>query len=247
MRPTRSTAPRLREKVEAASSRFGVGGRVAEDKPLSEDGASRKRLEAASTSALFHPFDAAEPIANLSGNLPHWRQDGTTYFVTFRTADSLPKQKLREWEAERAEWLFSHPEPHSAADRKEYFERFPQRLEHWLDQGYGACVLARPELKKTVETALLHFDGNRYVLGEFVVMPNHVHALVAPLDGRELSEIVHSWKSYTANAINRRLGTAGSFWQKESFDHIVRSPDSLEKFAQYIRDNPKQVESAATK
>ena len=210
------------EKVEAASSRSS---------------STNKRRDAAST--LFHAFDRTEPIANLSGNLPHWRQSGTTYFVTFRTADSLPKEKLDQWETERVEWLRTHPEPHSDADRRDYYERFPERLQHWLDEGYGACALARPELKKIVEDALRHFDDDRYELGEFVVMPNHVHALVTPLNEHELSAILHSWKSYTATAINKRLGQAGAFWQKESFDHIVRSPASLEKFAQYIRDNPK--------
>ena len=210
------------EKVEAASSRSS---------------SANKRQDAAST--FFQAFDRTKPVANLSGNLPHWRQSGTTYFVTFRTADSLPKEKLDQWEAERVEWMRTHPEPHSDADRREYYERFPERLQHWLDQGYGACVLARPELKKIFEDALRHFDGDRYQLGEFVVMPNHVHALVTPLNEHELSSILHSWKSYTATAINKRLGQAGAFWQKESFDHIVRSPASLEKFAQYIRDNPK--------
>ena len=63
---------------------------------------------------------------------------GTTYFVTFRTADSLPKQKLREWEAERAEWsvLRSRREPHRAADRKELFPAtISAGLVYWLDQG----------------------------------------------------------------------------------------------------------------
>jgi REP element-mobilizing transposase RayT len=69
-------------------------------------------------------------------------------------------------------------------------------------------------------------------------MPNHVHALVTPLPGHELSDILHSWKSFTANQINRLLGVSGAFWQKESFDHIVRSPDSMENFRRYIRDNP---------
>ena len=79
-------------KVDAASSR------VAKNK---------KRLEAAST--LFRAFDPSEPIAHLSGNLPHWRQEGTTYFVTFRTADSLPQEKMKQWLAERKTWLLQNP------------------------------------------------------------------------------------------------------------------------------------------
>jgi len=196
-------------------------------------------LEAAST--LFHAFDPNQPVGHLSGNLPHWRQEGRTYFVTFRTADSLPQEKLDQWLTQRAEWLRSNPEPHSEAQRGEYWESFPARYHHWLDQGYGSCVLKRPRLQAIIENALGYFGGERYQLDEFVVMPNHVHALVTPLGKHLLSSIIHSWKSFTASQINAALGQHGAFWQKESFDHIVRSTGSLEKFRQYIRDNPKIV------
>jgi REP element-mobilizing transposase RayT len=123
-----------------------------------------------------------------------------------------------------------------------------------LDQGYGACVLEIPEVKLLVERTLRHFDGQRYSLDEFEVMPNHVHALVTPIGQYALSSILHSWKSFSAHQIvkveaaSRRLagssksrdGSSTSvrrIWQKESFDHIVRNPESLEKFRQYIRDN----------
>ena len=92
-----------------------------------------------------------------------------------------------------------------------------------------------------VEDTLRHYDNDRYRLDEFVVMPNHVHAIVAPLGEYLLSPILHAWKSFTAHKINKVLGRRGAFWQKESFDHIVRSAASLEKFRQYIRDNPKNV------
>ena len=69
-------------------------------------------------------------------------------------------------------------------------------------------------------------------------MPNHVHAIVTPIAGYSISEILHSWKSYTANEIHRLLGRTGSLWQKESFDHIVRGPEQLERIERYIHDNP---------
>jgi len=194
---------------------------------------NKKRLEAAST--LFHAFDASESVAHLSGNLPHWRQEDTTYFVTFRTADSLPQEKLDQWLAERTEWLRSNPEPHSEAQRREYWKSFPARFQHWLDQDHGACVLKWPRLRRIVENALRHFDGERYRLDEFVVMPNHVHALVTLLGKHLLSSIVHSWKSFTATEINGQLNSTGAFWQKESFDHSsghpVRSRNSGSTFA----------------
>ena len=78
-------------------------------------------------------FDAEAPIANMGGNLPHWRQDGVTYFVTFRLGDSMPQEKMTQWCQERAEWLMNHPEPHDDATRREYYELFPERFQNWLD------------------------------------------------------------------------------------------------------------------
>ncbi len=189
-------------------------------------------------------FDKDETAANLSGTLPHWRQKGKTYFVTFRTADSIPQEKLRLWEEEKKAWLAAHPEPHDAETKNEFYDRFPRRLQQWLDAGYGACLLARPELKQIVEDALRFFAGQRYELDEFIVMPNHVHVVVAPFNEYELSEILHSWKSSTASKINKMVGRTGPFWQKESFDHLIRSPEQHERIRQYIRDNPKAAKTS---
>jgi hypothetical protein len=69
-------------------------------------------------------------------------------------------------------------------------------------------------------------------------MPNQVHVVVTPSTDHQLSRILQSWKSFTAKIFNRTLGRGGAFWQKESFDHIVRSPEALERIAVYIRQNP---------
>jgi type I restriction enzyme R subunit len=228
-------------------------------------------------------FDRDAPVANLAGNLPHWRQPGVTYFVTFRLADALPQERLNQWRKELGDWMHQHPEPHDEATRQEFYDRFPARLQRWLDAGYGSCVLSIPEVRSIVENALRHFNGERYDLDELAVASNHVHVLVTPLGEYELSDILHSWKSFTAHEIlkveaaSRRLSAAqltrtpvnysgtkvaaasrrdldmnksrdGSstvtVWQKESFDHIVRSPESLDKFRAYIRAHNKVDEAS---
>lgn len=83
-----------------------------------------------------------------------------------------------------------------------------------------------------------HFDGKRYELGEYVIMPNQVHLLVTPKGGHRLREIEHSWKSYTAKEINKLIGRWGTVWQEESYDHIVRSIEQLDHYCRYIRYNP---------
>ena len=212
--------------------------------------AEQQRRDAAATFSLNY-FDSEAPIAFLSGELPHWRQQGTTYFVTFRLADSLPRERLEQWRQEQKNWLAENPEPHDEPTRRDYYERFPQRLQQWLDAGSGSCALAIPEVKTMVERCLGHFDRERYRLHEFVVAPNHVHALVSPSGEHTLSEILHSWKSFIAHEIVKmakngaKSGGAvpalnlnnNTVWQKESFDHIVRSPASMEKFREYIQNH----------
>jgi REP element-mobilizing transposase RayT len=213
---------------------------------LERSGSASRRCGAQSgsgVSPLLQYFDPDAPIAFLSGTLPHWRQDGATYFVTFRLADALPQEKLQQWRTEQNEWLKEHREPHDEATRREYYEKFPQRLQRWLDAGNGSCVLTLREVKQVVDKALRHFEGIRYRLDQFVVAANHVHALVTPVGEHTLSQILHSWKSFTAHEIlkveaaSRRLGST-TVWQKESFDHIVRNANSMAKFREYISSHP---------
>jgi len=202
-------------------------------------GVEKPRAGAAGTAALlFTPFDPSAPVARYGRYLPHWRQPGATYFVTFRLGDSVPAVKLKQWEHELKTWLEKHPEPHSEADRLEYHQQFSERFQQWLDAGEGECVLENPEVSVIVENALRHFDGERYVLGHYVIMPNHVHVLVRPLGDAVLAEIAHSWKSFTAHEINGLLNRKGSLWQPESFDCIVCHEAQLEKFNAYICENP---------
>ncbi len=192
-------------------------------------------------------FDPNAQVVVRRGKLPHWRQEGVIYFVTFRLADSLPQAKLDWLQREKELWLRLNPEPRSECQRRQYDERFTQVIDCWLDAGYGSCILARPDCKSVMESTLAHFDGTRYELGEFVVMSNHVHVIVAPINGHQLNQILHSWKSFTAHAFNRLLHSSGRIWRQESFDHIVRSAEHLAKFEAYIRNNPKGTASPPSK
>jgi Rad3-related DNA helicase/REP element-mobilizing transposase RayT len=192
----------------------------------------------------FVPFDPAAPVGKSARHLPHWQQEGATYLVTFRLADSIPKEKLVQWQIELREWLRYHPKPRTPEQEMEYAELFAERFHRWLDGGLGECWLRRPEISALIETALRFFDGQRYGLGYFVVMPNHVHVLVRPLAGHTLSEILHSWKSFTAKQINAALGREGKVWQDESFDNIVRDEAALGNFSAYIQENPAKARLA---
>ena len=138
------------------------------------------------TVAMFEIFDKHEAFSIRHGSLPHWYQPDVTYFVTFRTDDSVPQKLIVAWHRRREEWLRRHHIEPKNADWKALLHQTPE-LEHrfhseftqefmqYLDRGYGACVLSETRLARIVYDALLHFDGDRYSMGDFVVMPNHVH------------------------------------------------------------------------
>lgn len=108
----------------------------------------------------YQYFDKeAEIGAEWGHNLPHWRQGGVIYFVTFRTADSMPSERMAQWKSEREVWLANHPSPRSAAMKAEYHRIFTQRWHKWLDEAHGACVLRDLANRILVESTLLKLDG----------------------------------------------------------------------------------------
>lgn len=134
--------------------------------------------------------------------LPHWHQDGAFCFITWRLADSLPADLVRSWDIDRKTWEGAHPKPWTYEEAKEFQDRFGDRLEEWLDQGAGKCLLAEPRCATEVEKALQFFNGQRYQLHSYVVMPNHVHVLVRFFDGFPIQKVVQNWKERSAKAIN---------------------------------------------
>ena len=197
----------------------------------------------------FELFDSEGELHVREGNLPHWYQPGVTYFVTFRTEDSVPQELSRNWYARRDVWLRSKGiDPASTVWRSvlsnqpdldtEYHKIFTRQFMEYLDRGFGDCALRRPDLARIVAENLEHFDNDRYHLGDFVVMPNHVHLLVCLRGSTEIESQCRSWKRFTAGQINRTLGRRGRFWQEESFDHIVRSPEQFRSLQIYIAENP---------
>ncbi len=100
------------------------------------------------------------------------------------------------------------------------------------------CKLREPHAAQIVVDSLLHFDNDRYLMGDFVIMPNHVHCLVVFPDASQLRKQCYSWMHFTATQINRLFGVTGSFWQEEPFDHLVRSEKQLAYLRDYIAQNP---------
>ena len=183
------------------------------------------------------------PLAVYEQHLPHWRQDGATYFVTFRLADSLPQSKLRELESFKRAWTRQHAGPFSREDKEDLTRKVMQRVEAWLDQGMGRCVLRDGNASRILTDAMHRNDGVSHELDCYVVMPNHVHAVLRPLVPKTepLEIVLQAWKGVSRCAINRHLGQSGTLWQRESFDRIIRDEEHLWRVIQYIGRNPKHA------
>ena len=177
------------------------------------------------------------------GDLPHWSQKNRVQFITFRLGDSLPQSKLEELTKLKQDWLDSHPLPWSQ-DVVDEYERFVLvKVNRWLDAGYGSCVLSRPETRKIIYDALIFYDGTRYRLWAFVIMPNHVHLMASPIDADNMNKIIGNIKRYTSININKAINNEGKLWQREVFDRIVRSGEHFERVIRYIKNNPKGLKN----
>jgi len=174
--------------------------------------------------------------------LPHLKREGSVYFVTFRQFGTLPVPFLKKLKEEREIILrqaMMAKRPLTWQEQEEVFKWYSIRVDAYLDAGHGECFLNRPEIAELVANALRFFEGERYELKAWCVMPNHVHVVVWPMEGHTLSDILHSWKSFTSTEINRLLNRTGkSFWQKESYDHLVRDHDDMARCCEYTTMNP---------
>ena len=184
---------------------------------------------------------SSDLVVRQGAYLPHWTRMGATYAVTFRLADSLPQSVLETWIAERTAIVARAAQqgrPLTVAEEQRLRELHSEHVEAYLDAGHGACRLRDPSIAKLVVEALRHFDGERYRLHAWCLMPNHVHLICEPILPHALPEILQSWKSFTAKAANRLLKLAGAFWQAEYYDHLIRDEADYAHAVQYLRENP---------
>lgn len=190
----------------------------------------------------FRSLSEYDDVLITGRRLPHWTQHGTTYFITFRLGDAIPASIQEQWRIERQSWLHAHPAPWTATVAREYKLTFSVREEKWLDKGAGKCHLRDPRLRTAVVRHLCHFDGERYDLDAWVIMPNHVHCLLTPRNGHDLFDLLKGIKGCSARSCNRLLGRSGdSFWMDDSYNRIVRNATQLEAYRNYIERNPESA------
>lgn len=179
-------------------------------------------------------LDPSEEIQKHGAILPHWQQADAMQFVTFRLGDAMPADRLRGWKEEFLIWKTHHPKPWSPAVERDYQRRFVWKLERWLDEGAGSCLLAREELRQHLVETLMHDHGTRAEHQAWVIMPNHVHLLFTA--HHPLEKLMQSWKGISARRIGR-----GGIWQKGYRDTMIRDGEHFANAVRYIRRNPAQL------
>lgn len=199
-------------------------------------------------------------------NLPHFRQPGRTYFVTFGQADAIPARVVSEWREDYQRWHEAHgidlawrkanPKLYDELynqipiEIRQAFERQQARRVHMeFDRCQGTCVLRDRNAREIIAESLHFLDDRRLRLGDYVIMPNHVHAVITPFTGRPLESLLASIKKWTSRRISqlstvrgvlpeRDDATRKRMWRSECYDRIIRDVDELRRIRHYIAENP---------
>ncbi|MEP7149808.1 MAG: hypothetical protein ABI857_13090 [Acidobacteriota bacterium] len=187
--------------------------------------------------------------------LPHIHSPGSTIFTTFRLADSIPKNVLRQWLAERE---FRNKAAELDEPEIQFRRRWFAYFEDILDKAAnGPRWLADPRIAQIVADSLAYRNGRVYDLAAYCIMSTHVHSVFSPyLNETSLTEakgshplrfesseatlsvIMQSLKGYTAHEANKVLNRTGAFWEVESYDHEIRDGEELGRVIRYVLNNP---------
>ena len=168
------------------------------------------------------------------GYLPHIDAPDAIQHVVFRVGDALPDSAVATWRDE----LGLRGSDKARAGGQQARELLRAGIERYVDAGHGECPLRDTRCAAVVAQSLLHFDGLRYRLLSWVVMPNHVHVVFQQVAGFPLAAVVGGWKSFSARQVNAILGRRGTLWQRSYFDRLVRSLNQLEQLVEYVEGNP---------
>ena len=160
-------------------------------------------------------------------------------FVTYRLADSVPVASVKMYKEAILEWKNNHPLVLTMQQAEELENLKIRKVNELLDQCLGQCILKQPEVRQIVSDSLHYNDHHHYHLHDYVIMPNHVHLLIEPIDEYILQDILANHKAFTAHAINKLLGRKGPVWQRESYDRIIRNEENYWNVANYIARNPR--------
>ena len=193
---------------------------------------------------LVDPSLFFDPNGNFSlkeSYLPLLDQQGKLQFITFRCFDSIPAKIREEIKDFKEYFIKTYPLPWDIATMVEFRKTVGKREESLLDNGYGKCLLKSPEYRKIVDDALEFFNKDLYDLHAYVIMPNHVHILMAMLGDNDITECLESIKKFTATKINKITGEKGKYWDGQNYCRLIRNQDHYDIVRSYINKNPRNL------
>ena len=167
-------------------------------------------------------------------NLPHMYREDAIYSITYRLAGSIPRNLIKEYLVSKKR-LLNENRPLEA--KSLFYDELDQYLDH---EKNGPMFLESSEAKKIVASSILFFEGKCFQVICYCIMSNHVHLIINTLHfpNKPLGDFLGSIKKYSAKHINNHLGCKGTFWQSESYDHVIRSRNELAETISYVINNP---------
>ncbi|MBQ6985049.1 MAG: transposase, partial [Paludibacteraceae bacterium] len=180
------------------------------------------------------------------GYLPHF-ENQRFQTITFRLYDSVPRSIIEQWKTElgllgarSSSPAISNTQSNNADEdvRAPREQQLRQLIDQYEDAGIGQCFFKDDRVAEIMENALYFYNGKRYNLIRWCIMPNHVHVLIELLGGWSVESIIKDWKSFTAHEANKVLGRKGDFWMPEYFDRYIRNDDHYRNAIDYIDNNP---------
>ena len=216
--------------------------------------------DAIAADELTHIFPGLDRLAfaNLEVSegeyIEHWSLNHVVYHVCFRLADSVPQAKLQQWEEERKDLAERQKQNVvlSADETRRLKFLYSENVEKYLDAGYGECLLLKPGIGDIVSRVLMHdsvgVDGvaraeggaatqGKYKIHAFGIMANHVHVIVNVVADCPIGKIVTTWKSVSGHLSNKALVRKGPVWQRDHYDHIIRTADEYRFQMNYVFKN----------
>jgi len=156
-------------------------------------------------------------------NLPHLDIEGYYQFVTFRTYDSIDEYVNRIYDNEDI-----------ANSKKQYL------IDKYLDNSQNGAYLNGRVLKYLYDF-LLSKNNILYEMVSFVIMSNHVHLLIKPLD--RLDRVMKLLKGSSSYQINKILNRSGKFWANNYYDRAIRDEKHFFTVYEYIKNNYLKLDS----
>lgn len=187
-------------------------------------------------------------------NLPHHQPVGATFFITFRLFGSIPAHVLNELKAEKDKRIrkLKRTKDRYSGQLENEAKRYFAAFDNYMDKNSsGPHWLRDSNVAKIVTDKIHSFEKSYYDLIAYCIMSNHVHLLIDTANQlEELNEdqiddsytqvydFLKLLKGASAHEANQLIGRKGSFWEKGSYDHIVKNEKELRNIIDYILQNP---------